>query len=69
MFLPIDESVSTTGPIEDDAKEVRTEPFTLPEKFYWDEINVQNDSEVSSRPSGVCSQGTGGQTRRKEQVE
>ena len=44
----IDESVSTTGPIED-VKDVRTEPFTLPDKFCWDEINVQNDSEVSAR--------------------
>ena len=44
--LPPDEQVSDMGPVEEDKEEVRTQPFTLPPNFVWDDICLENEEQV-----------------------
>ncbi len=34
------------GPVEEDKEEIRTEPFTLPPQFTWDEICLESEDQV-----------------------
>ena len=36
------------GPVEDDREGVRTDPLSLPDKFMWDELDLQDDAQVCS---------------------
>ena len=46
-LLCVDETVIDTGPIEKDKEHVRADPFTLPDKFYWDNVSLSDDTQVS----------------------
>lgn len=34
------------GPVEEDRDDVRTEPFSLPSNFIWDQISLDNEDQV-----------------------
>ncbi|XP_003383674.1 PREDICTED: glycylpeptide N-tetradecanoyltransferase 2-like [Amphimedon queenslandica] len=42
-----DETVTDAGPIEQDKEHVRSEPFTLPDKFYWDNVDLTDDAQLT----------------------
>ena len=35
------------GPMEPDKTEVREEPYSLPEKFTWEEVDVTDDTQIA----------------------
>lgn len=41
------EKVYDMGPVEEEKGEVRSEPFTLPSNFTWDEISLDSEDQVS----------------------
>lgn len=47
------EVVNTHGPVEPDKDHVRQEPYTLPQGFTWDALDL-GDRGVVSRPSSRC---------------
>ena len=49
IFHPIDEKVGDMGPLEDDREEIRTEPFSLPSGFVWDDISLEDEKQVRPR--------------------
>lgn len=43
MNLTLDEKITTNEAIEQVNKnEIRTEPYTLPEQFHWDTLNLED---------------------------
>lgn len=47
------EVVNTHGPVEPDKDNIRQEPYTLPQGFTWDALDL-GDRGVVSRGSSVC---------------
>lgn len=45
--LITDEVVTTHGPIEPDKENVRQEPYSLPQGFMWDTLDLSNAEVVS----------------------
>ncbi|KAA0191385.1 Glycylpeptide N-tetradecanoyltransferase [Fasciolopsis buskii] len=45
----LNEEISENGPIEPDKapNEIRAEPYSLPEGFFWCEISLNDEKEVS----------------------
>lgn len=43
------EEITDNGPIEPDSKheDIRSQPYTLPEGFYWCEVSLDDETEVS----------------------
>lgn len=39
--------ISETGPVEPDKEEVRSEPYSLSDKFTWDEIDLTNEAQIT----------------------
>lgn len=50
-----DEVITTHGPIEPDKENIRQEPYSLPQGFMWDTLDLSNAEVVS-----VCAVGSGG---------
>lgn len=44
----LDEQVTDAGPIEEDKEHVRSEPFSLPDKFYWSNVELADDLQVNA---------------------
>ncbi|XP_052468213.1 glycylpeptide N-tetradecanoyltransferase 1b isoform X2 [Carassius gibelio] len=42
----IDEKVTSHGPIESERPSVREEPFSLPQEFIWDTLNLDNQEQL-----------------------
>lgn len=42
----IDEEVTSQGPIESERSSVREEPYSLPQDFIWDTLNLDNQEQV-----------------------
>ena len=36
-----------SGPLEPDKEEVREEPYSLPDKFMWDEVDVMDEAQIT----------------------
>ena len=47
MSAASDEKVCETGPLEDEKEQVRTDPFTLPSNFMWDDLSLDDDDQVT----------------------
>ena len=47
-----DETVDDVGPVEPDKSEIREDPYSLPDKFKWDSLNLDDDKQVSSNLCG-----------------
>lgn len=45
-----DEVVTTHGPIEPDKENIRQEPYSLPQGFMWDTLDLSNSEVVSVAP-------------------
>lgn len=45
--------MNTHGPVEPDKDNIRQEPYTLPQGFTWDALDL-GDRGVVSRGSSVC---------------
>lgn len=45
--LSTDEKVEDVGPLEADKSEIREDPYTLPNKFKWDCLDLDNDQQVN----------------------
>ena len=46
-YHSLDETILEAGPIEEDKEVVRSEPFTLPDKFYWDDLDLSDNDQVN----------------------
>ena len=44
---PSEERVQESGPLEPDKEEVREEPYSLPDKFMWDEVDVMDEAQIT----------------------
>ena len=44
-----EEKVQEMGPLEPDRGEIREEPYSLPDKFMWDEVDLLDGSQVRGR--------------------
>ena len=42
-----DERVEESGPMEPDKEEVREEPYSLSDKFMWDEVDLTDESQIT----------------------
>ena len=42
-----DERVEEAGPLEPDKEEVRAEPYSLSDKFIWDEVDLTDEAQIS----------------------
>lgn len=42
-----DERVEESGPMEPDKEEVREEPYSLSDKFTWDEVDLTDESQIT----------------------
>lgn len=47
LSFDTDEVVTTHGPIEPDKENVRQEPYSLPQGFMWDTLDLSNAEVVS----------------------
>ena len=47
LFDVADETVDDVGPVEPDKSEIREDPYSLPDKFKWDSLNLDDDKQVS----------------------
>lgn len=47
-FFFTDEVVTSHGPIEADKENIRQEPYSLPQGFMWDTLDLSNADVVSS---------------------
>ena len=45
-MLLIDERVEDIGPLEADKSEIREDPYSLPGKFKWDCLDLDDDDQV-----------------------
>ena len=45
-MLFIDERVEDIGPLEADKSEIREDPYSLPGKFKWDCLELDDDDQV-----------------------
>lgn len=48
FFFFSDEVVTSHGPIEADKENVRQEPYSLPQGFMWDTLDLSNADVVST---------------------
>lgn len=48
FFFFADEVVTSHGPIEADKENVRQEPYSLPQGFMWDTLDLSNADVVST---------------------
>lgn len=44
----VDEVVTSHGPIEADKENIRQEPYSLPQGFMWDTLDLSNADVVSA---------------------
>ena len=44
----VDEVVTSHGPIEADKENIRQEPYSLPQGFMWDTLDLSNADVVST---------------------
>ena len=50
VYVPsTDEKVEDVGPLEADKSEIREDPYSLPNKFKWDCLDLDNDQQVYDR--------------------
>lgn len=49
-----DEVVTTHGPIEPDKENIRQEPYSLPQGFMWDTLDLSNSEVVRVCYSAPC---------------
>lgn len=47
-FFFTDEVVTSHGPIEEDKDNIRQEPYSLPQGFMWDTLDLSNADVVST---------------------
>ena len=47
LFLTSDERVEEAGPLEPDKTEVREDPYSLSDKFMWDEVDLTDEAQIS----------------------
>lgn len=52
-MLFIDEKVEDVGPLEADKSDIREDPYTLPDKFKWDCLDLDDDKQVIARVDDV----------------
>ncbi|XP_065896529.1 glycylpeptide N-tetradecanoyltransferase 2-like [Dysidea avara] len=43
----LDETVDDVGPVEPDKSEIREDPYSLPDKFKWDSLNLDDDKQLT----------------------
>jgi len=48
FFFFLDEVVTSHGPIEADKDAIRQEPYSLPQGFMWDTLDLSNADVVST---------------------
>ena len=41
-----EDKVEESGPLEPDKSEVREEPYSLSDKFIWDELDLNDDAQI-----------------------
>lgn len=46
-MVSIDEKVEDIGPLEADKSDIREDPYTLPGKFKWDCLDLDDDKQVN----------------------
>ena len=42
----VDDEVTEAGAIEEDKGAIRTEAYSLPEQFMWDDVDLQDEHQV-----------------------
>ena len=46
MYVSVDDEITDTGAIEVDKGSVRTEAYSLPAQFMWDNVDLQDERQV-----------------------
>ena len=44
---PTEERIVEAGPVEPDKDEVREDPYSLSDKFMWDEVDLNDPAQIS----------------------